>query len=140
MNIASLSLIYALLAGVAASVVLLLMLLLRRPGAALEQAVRAEQREGRAELRELLEALGRQQDARLESFARALTDLSTRTDQRLDLLRDALGEDARKAREEAGLAQQRNGELLAQRLQRYAPSSRRLASSRRRASTASASS
>ncbi len=116
MNIASLSLIYALLAGVAASVVLLLMLLLRRPGAALEQAVRAEQREGRAELRELLEALGRQQDARLESFARALTDLSTRTDQRLDLLRDALGEDARKAREEAGLAQQRNGELLAQRL------------------------
>lgn len=91
-----------------AVLVLQLVLLLRRSGhGALEQSLREEARVGRSELRELLEGLGRQQDARLETFARALTDLSTRTDQRLDLLRDALGEDARKAREDAGVAQQR---------------------------------
>lgn len=67
-------------------------------------------------MREQLEGLARQQDGRLETFARNLTELSTRTDQRLDLLRDALGEDARKAREESALAQQRTGELLTLRL------------------------
>lgn len=97
--------------------VLQLLALLRRPSTiALEHALRAEQRDGRGELREQLEGLARQQDARLETFARNLTELSTRTDQRLDLLRDALGEDARKAREESGLAQQRTGELLTLRL------------------------
>ncbi len=97
--------------------VLQLALLLRRSSTGgLEQALRAEQREGRGELREQLEGLARQQDARLETFARNLTELSTRTDQRLDLLREALGEDARKAREEGGLAQQRTGELLTARL------------------------
>ncbi|MBV6839180.1 DNA recombination protein RmuC [Xanthomonas campestris pv. merremiae] len=94
-----------------------LLALLRRPSTtALEHALRAEQRDGRGELREQLEGLARQQDARLETFARNLAELSTRTDQRLDLLRDALGEDARKAREESGLAQQRIGELLTLRL------------------------
>ncbi len=83
----------------------------------LEQSLREEARIGRSELREQLEGLGRQQDARLESFARALTDLSTRTDQRLDLLRDALNDDARKAREESTGAQQRLGDSLGQRLQ-----------------------
>ncbi len=82
----------------------------------LEQSLREEARIGRSELREQLEGLGRQQDARLESFARALTDLSTRTDQRLDLLRDALNDDARKAREESTGAQQRLGDSLGQRL------------------------
>ena len=97
-----------------AVLVLQLVLLLRRSGhGALEQSLREEARVGRSELRELLEGLGRQQDARLETFARALTDLSTRTDQRLDLLRDALGEDARKAREDAGLAQQRSDAHMA---------------------------
>jgi DNA recombination protein RmuC len=102
---------------VCAVLVLQLVVLLRRSQqGGLEQALRDEARVGRGELREQLEGLGRQQDARLESFARALTDLSTRTDQRLDLLRDALGDDARKAREESAQAQQRTGELLAQRL------------------------
>ncbi|CAD0360094.1 DNA recombination protein RmuC [Xanthomonas hortorum] len=97
--------------------VLQLLALLRRPSTSgLELALRAEQRDGRGELREQLEGLARQQDGRLETFARNLTELSTRTDQRLDLLRDALGEDARKAREESGLAQQRTGELLTLRL------------------------
>ena len=103
---------------VCAVLVLQLLALLRRSGnGGLEQTLREEARVGRSELREQLEGLGRQQDARLESFARALTDLSTRTDQRLDLLRDALGEDARKAREESTLSQQRTGELLALRMQ-----------------------
>ena len=103
---------------VCAVLVLQLLALLRRSGhGALEQTLREEARVGRSELREQLEGLGRQQDARLETFARALTDLSTRTDQRLDLLRDALGEDARRAREEGAQAQQRTGELLALRLQ-----------------------
>ncbi len=94
---------------VCAVLVLQLLALLRRSGHGdLEQTLREEARVGRSELREQLEGLGRQQDARLETFARALTDLSTRTDQRLDLLRDALGEDARKAREEATQSQQRS--------------------------------
>ncbi|WP_315389436.1 DNA recombination protein RmuC [uncultured Stenotrophomonas sp.] len=101
-----------------AVLVLQLVSLLRRSNhGELEQSLREEARTGRSELREQLEGLGRQQDARLESFARALTDLSTRTDQRLDLLRDALGEDARKAREEAAVTQQRSAESLGQRLQ-----------------------
>lgn len=94
-----------------------LVLLLRRSNTtALEQVLREEQREGRSELREQLEGLARQQEARLESFSRNLTDLSTRTDARLDQLREALSEDARKAREEAAGAQQRTAELVAQRL------------------------
>jgi len=107
-----------LLAGLVCLVVVLQVVLLLRRGAAggLEQLLREEQRQGRAELREQLEGASRQQDARLESFARQLTELSTRTDQRLDLLREALGEDARRAREEGGQAQQRGAELQALRL------------------------
>ncbi|WP_031340012.1 DNA recombination protein RmuC [Xanthomonas maliensis] len=96
---------------------LLLAVLLRRGGGAtLELALREEQRSGRGELREQLEGLARQQDARLDLFARNLAELSTRVDQRLELLRDALGEDARKARAESAASQQRTGELLHQRL------------------------
>lgn len=103
---------------ICAVLVLQLATLLRRSRHdGLEQSLREEARIGRSELREQLEGLGRQQDARLESFARALTDLSTRTDQRLDLLRDALNDDARKAREESTGAQQRLGDSLGQRLQ-----------------------
>ena len=84
-----------LIAGLLLAVLILqLIALLRRPPHdRLEQAVREEARAGRSELRE-----------QLDGFARALTDLSTRTDQRLDLLREALGEDARKARAEEGQA------------------------------------
>jgi DNA recombination protein RmuC len=96
-----------LLAAVAVAIVLLVALLLRkapRPDlgpehARLEQALRAEQREGRGELQQRLEAL------------------SARTDQRLDLLREALAEDARKARSEGADLQQRFAEALGQRLQ-----------------------
>lgn len=107
-----------LLAGLLAVVLVLqiLALLRRHDGTALEQAVREEARAGRAELRELVEAQARQQGERLDGFARSLIDLSTRTDARLDQLRETLGEDARKAREESAAAQQRNGELLAARL------------------------
>ena len=85
-------------------IVLQLVLLLRRNGnSELENVLRREQRNGRSELRELLEAMARQQDARMDGFSRNLTDLSTRTDLRLDLLRDSLNEDARKGREENGL-------------------------------------
>jgi len=106
------------LAGLLCAVIVLqLVALFRRPPQdALPQLLRDEQRQGRSELREQLEGSARQQDARLEIFARQLGELSTRTDQRLDLLRDALGEDARRAREEAALAQQRFAEQLGQRL------------------------
>lgn len=108
---------YLMLAGLIVVIVLQMLALLRRQdGGNLEQAVREEARAGRAELRELVEAQARQQAERLDSFARNLTDLSTRTDTRLDQLREALGEDARKAREESAAAQQRNGELISARL------------------------
>jgi len=107
-----------LLAGLlCAAIVLQLAALFRRPAqGALEQVLREEQRQGRAELRDQLESAARQQDARLETFARQLGELSTRTDQRLDLLREALGEDARRGREEGAQAQQRAADSQAQRL------------------------
>ncbi|WP_411833439.1 DNA recombination protein RmuC [Pseudoxanthomonas mexicana] len=106
------------LAGlICAVIVLQVALLLRRPDTSrLEQALREEQRGGRGELREQLDVLARQQDARIDGFARSLADLSTRTDQRLDLLREALGEDARRGRLEAGESQQRFADGLGQRL------------------------
>jgi len=99
---------FLLLAGLLCAVLILqLVALLRRPPhAALEQAVREEARAGRSELRE-----------QLDGFNRALVELSTRTDQRLDLLRDALGEDARKARAEVADSQQRGAAVQAERLQ-----------------------
>ncbi len=107
------------LAGLLLVVIALqLALLFRRAGnAALESALREEQRNGRGELREQLEGMSRQQDARLDGFGRNLTDLSTRTDQRLDLLRDSLNDDARKGREENNVLQQQLAQLLGARLQ-----------------------
>ncbi|WP_149195626.1 DNA recombination protein RmuC [Luteimonas suaedae] len=94
-----------------------LVTLFRRPGTTLlEQAMREEQRTGRGELREQLEGLARQQDARMDMFARSLGDLSTRMDQRLDLLRESLAEDARKGRQESGDSQQRFADGLGARL------------------------
>ncbi|MDG2524089.1 DNA recombination protein RmuC [Stenotrophomonas sp. HITSZ_GD] len=88
------------LAGLLCAVIALqLAALFRRPShGPLEQTLREEQRQGRGELRE------------------QLADLSTRTEQRLDQLRDTLGEEARRAREEGGQAQQRAAEMQAQRL------------------------
>lgn len=100
----------------AAAVILLVVLLLRRPEQRMELALREEQRNGRGELREQLDSLSRQQETRIEGFGRNLADLSTRTDQRLDLLREALGEDARKGRLETSESQQRFAEILSQRL------------------------
>ncbi|MCD9085167.1 DNA recombination protein RmuC [Stenotrophomonas sp. SY1] len=101
-----------------AVIVLQLVLLFRRAdNTALENALREEQRNGRGELREHLEAMTRQQDARMDGFGRNLTDLSTRTDQRLDLLRDSLTDDARKGREENSNVQQQLAQLLGTRLQ-----------------------
>ncbi len=89
----------------AAAVVLLLVLLRRRPDAAIaelgtrmEDALRDEQRDGRAELRQQLDSL------------------AARSDQRLDKLRDTLADDARKARTEGADLQQRFAETLGQRL------------------------
>src|SRR5690606_31458999 len=109
-------LLLAILACVAA-------LLMRRPDAAferlraqLEEALRAEQRDGRLELRQQLDGLATSQGQRIDGFARHLADLGTRTDARLDQLRDSLTEDARKGRVEGQEAQARLGELLSQRL------------------------
>ncbi|WFC42012.1 DNA recombination protein RmuC [Pseudoxanthomonas sp. SE1] len=114
------TLLVLLLILVAAAIVLLAVLVLRRPeariGDLLERALRDEQREGRGELREQLEGLSRAQEARIDGFARNLADLSTRTDQRLDVLRDTLTEDARKGRLEASESQQRFADTLGQRL------------------------
>jgi len=114
------TLLILLLVLVAVAVVLLAVLVLRRPeariGDLLERALREEQREGRGELRDQLEGLSRAQDARIDGFARNLGDLSTRTDQRLDVLRDTLTEDARKGRLESAESQQRFADALGLRL------------------------
>ncbi|NDK38869.1 DNA recombination protein RmuC [Pseudoxanthomonas gei] len=110
------TLLLILLLLAAAAVVLLVVLLLRRPEQRMELALREEQRNGRGELREQLDSLSRQQETRIEGFGRNLTELSTRTDQRLDLLREALGEDARKGRQESAEQQQRFSDTLSQRL------------------------
>src|SRR5690606_31380132 len=98
-------LLAAILVALLVAVVLLVLLLRRRPDAAvaalgdrLEESLRDEQRAGRQELHQQLEAL------------------SGRTDQRLDKLREAVAEDARKARTEGADAQQRFADQVGQRL------------------------
>ena len=113
-----------LIAGVLLAVLALLAaLVLRRPDAALERmrgqledALREEQRDGRLELRQQLDGLAAGQGQRIDGFARHLGDLGTRTDTRLDQLRDTLTEDARKARLESGESQQRFAEGLSAQL------------------------
>lgn len=109
-------LLVLLLAAVAVAIVLLFILLLRKPGRGLEAALREEQREGRVELRQQLDSLSAAQAQRIEGFGARLTEFSTRTDQRLDVLREALTDDARKARSEGADAQQRFADALGQRL------------------------
>src|SRR5690625_3412796 len=98
------------------AVALLLVLVLRRPETRLEQALREEQREGRSELHQQLASLSTSQEQRIEAFGGRLNELTLRTDQRLDVLRDSLTEDARKARLESAEAQQRFADGLNQRL------------------------
>jgi len=104
--------------GIAVLVALLLLalLLLRRPERMLETALREEQRDGRGELRQQLDSLSAQQEQRIEGFGLRLNDFTARTDQRLDVLREVLTEDARKARSEGAELQQRFAEALGQRL------------------------
>ena len=112
-----------LLVAVLAAVVMLVLLLLRRPERgldplrdALERALREEQRSGRSELRGQLDSFSAAQELRIEGFGKRLDELTTRTDQRLDALREALTEDARRARTELAAQQERFAEVLAQQL------------------------
>jgi DNA recombination protein RmuC len=117
-----------LLAGLLLAVlVLLVVLVLRRPETRLERALREEQRDGRGELRQQLDSLSSAQAQRIDAFGAQLQAVATRqdqrldeftraTDQRLDVLREALGEDARKARTEMAEVQQRFEASLGQRL------------------------
>ena len=105
-----------LLAAVAVTIVLLVVLLIRKPEASVERSLREEQREGRGELRQQLDSLSAAQGQRIEAFGARLTDFSTRTDKRLDVLRAALTEDARKARAESAELHQRSADALGLRL------------------------
>ncbi|MDQ3286987.1 MAG: DNA recombination protein RmuC [Pseudomonadota bacterium] len=100
-------LLVAVLVAFLVAIALLVILLRRSPEAVLEshrtrleQALREEQRDGRLELRQQLDSLASQQEQRIEGFGARLSELTVRTDQRLDVLREALGEDARKGRAE----------------------------------------
>ena len=116
-------LLIVLLVAVLLAIALLVILLLRKPDAVLEnhrtrleQALRDEQRDGRNELRLQLDSLSAQQEQRIDGFGGKLTELTVRTDARLDVLREALTDDARKGRAEAAELQQRFAESLGQRL------------------------
>jgi len=108
-------LLFAVIVAVTVVIVLLTRLLRRRPEllleahrSALEQALRAEQRDGRGELRQQLDSLSAQQETRIDAFGA-----------RLEQLRESLNDDARKARAEhaqalrdfAGALDARVGEL-----------------------------
>ncbi len=105
------------------AIALLVLLLRRRPdalldahNARLQQALRDEQREGRGELRQQLDSLSSAQEQRIENFGARLDALTVRTDQRLDVLRAALTEDAQKGRLESAGGQQQFSEHLGTRL------------------------
>ena len=117
------SLLYLLAGLLLAVLAFQIALFLRRPDAALEslrarleEALRNEQRDGRLELRQQLDGLAATQGQRIDGFARHLADLGTRTDARLDTLRDTLTEDARKHRQESAESQQRFTEALSAQL------------------------
>ena len=116
-------LLILLLVGVATAIVLLVVLLLRKPDAAmarlrepLEQALRSEQRDGRGELRAQLDSMGTAQEKRIETFGLRLNDLTERTDQRLDVLRASLSDDAHKGRQDAAIRQQQFADGLGMQL------------------------
>jgi DNA recombination protein RmuC len=93
----------------------------------LENALREEQRAGRAELaqtfaqfrghvQELLGGMSQQQHERIDGFGRRLDTLTERTDLGLQSLRQGMNDDARKTREESALTLKHFGDLLEQRL------------------------
>ncbi|MET0327231.1 MAG: DNA recombination protein RmuC [Luteimonas sp.] len=125
----------------ATACVLLVVLLLRRPAngsESLERALRDEQREGRGELRQQLDASASTQAQRIDAFGAQLQAVAARTDQRLDelttridarldtftrstderlgVLRTALTDDARKSRTEGADQQRHFAETLGKRL------------------------
>ncbi|MDE2407556.1 MAG: DNA recombination protein RmuC [Xanthomonadaceae bacterium] len=106
---------------------LLVLLLLRRPEERIAALLREEQRSGRDELRAQLDSFALQQGQRVDGFGQQLQavaartdarldDLTQNTDKRLDELRAALTEDARKARLDAAASQQRHTESQGQQL------------------------
>ncbi|WP_028838571.1 DNA recombination protein RmuC [Thermomonas fusca] len=106
---------------------LIALLLLRRPEDRIAALLRDEQRGGRDELRGQLDSFALQQGQRIDGFGSQLQAVAARTDQRLDdltqsidkrldELRAALSEDARKARLEAATSQQRHAEAQGQQL------------------------
>ncbi|MEO6155941.1 MAG: DNA recombination protein RmuC, partial [Thermomonas sp.] len=112
-------LLILLLLMVGVAIVLLVVLLLRKPDAAmarlrqpLEQALRSEQRDGRSELRAQLDSMAAAQEQRIDTFGLRLNDLTERTDQRLDVLRASLSEDAHKGRQDGVIRQQQFAEGL----------------------------
>ncbi len=116
-------LLILLLVAMLVAIALLIVLLLRKPDAALalmrerlEETLRGEQRDGRGELRQQLDSLSSAQEQRIENFGLRLNDLTARTDARLDVLSNALAEDAHKARIDATTRQQQFAEGLSQRL------------------------
>ena len=121
-------LLVVLLIAVLVAIGLLLAVLLRRPEERIGNLLRDEQRAGRGELRGQLEGFALQQGQRIDGFGgqlqavaartdQRLDDFTLRTDARLDELRTALTEDARKARAESAEQQQRHADAQGQTLQ-----------------------
>jgi DNA recombination protein RmuC len=99
---------------------------LRDDSRRLESVLRDEQRAGRGELgesfgqfrghvQEQFQAAATQQHERIEGFGRRLDQLTERTDNGLQSLRQGLADDSRKTREESALTLKHFGELLDQR-------------------------
>ncbi|HSD15755.1 MAG TPA: DNA recombination protein RmuC [Thermomonas sp.] len=121
-------LLVVVLIAVLVAIAMIAVLLRRSPGDTLGAMLRDEQRAGRGELRGQLDGFALQQGQRIDGFGgqlqavaartdQRLDDFTLRTDARLDELRAALSEDARKARSEAAEQQQRHADALGQQLQ-----------------------
>jgi len=119
MDLATLLLV-ALLIAVLALLGLSIAHALRRPEERIGAVLRDEQRTGRSELRDQLEALSRQQELRIDGFGRSLAELTLRTDARMEELRASLQEDAQKARLEAAGNQRQFADMLSSRLRELA--------------------
>ena len=127
MELTELLLIFVLVA-VLIAVVLQIIALRRKPDDSaianvrdrLEQSLREEQRDGRSELREVLDGITRQQLQRIEQFAQHLGEFGTRTDTRINELRETLSADSRTARSESSELQQRGSDALNQRVNELA--------------------
>ncbi|RMH93898.1 DNA recombination protein RmuC [Lysobacter pythonis] len=117
------SILSVVLLAAAAIIVLLLALLLRKPDAALapvrktlEDALREEQRSGRAELRDCLETLSRTQMAEMERFGQRLAAFGQQHETRFGQLSESLDDKARQARHESSESQRHHNEALGRRI------------------------